>query len=288
MPPSPATPDLSSALPDRPITVRPPQTVGPASAAGLFALLFGLLAGAVWWLGPDLVRDWRIDGEVVRAESARIEEARCRSRLMLFTVCDVTFLTGRAADAPRQTLWYFFIDRVGQEPIALVRPKAGDASDPASITTNLGLDKLYHRLLALALIVGLLAFCIVLSAQVQWQGVIIRRALAGLSGQRLVPVVVTLEGSVLAGRKRRRWTYLYNVSLHNEGGRQERAFVEFARGIEPLLVSQGGKVALALASANGGVPMLLDATLSALDLTEAERQAFFAAGAEALDGTALR
>jgi membrane-associated phospholipid phosphatase len=128
---SPAPPDLSRALPDRPITVRPPQTVGPVSTMGLFALLFGLLIGAAFWLGPDLARDWRTEGEVTKADGARIEDARCRSRLMLFTVCDVTFVDGRAAYAARHTLWYFFIDRVEREGIVLVRPKSGDAGPPA-------------------------------------------------------------------------------------------------------------------------------------------------------------
>ena len=123
---SPATPDLSHALPDRPIRVRPPQTIGPMSAAGLFAMLFGLVAGALWWLGPDLARDWRIGGEVMRAEGARIEEARCRGRLVLLTVCDIAFVDARSADARRRTLWYFFIDTGGQEPIILLRSTSNE------------------------------------------------------------------------------------------------------------------------------------------------------------------
>jgi hypothetical protein len=278
MPPNPATPDFSGALPDRPITVRPPRTIGPLSAIGLFALLFGLLAGALWWLGPDLARDWRIDGDLVRAEGARIEQARCRSRLVLVTVCDVAFIDERSAKASRQTLWYFFIATVGQEPIALVRPK----SDPAAITTNLGLDKFYHRLLALSLIVGLLAFCITLSIQVLRQGILTRRALATLSGQRLSPVVVALEGSITIAHKRRRWTYLYDA-----GGRQERAFIELASSSDPLFVTPDGKRALALSGRNGGVPLLLDAKLSSLELSEAEKAAFFEACRKALAAEAV-
>jgi hypothetical protein len=95
MPPNPATPDFSGALPDRPIAVRPPWTIGPLSAISLFSMLFALLAGALWWLGPDLARDWRIDG-VVEAAGARIEQTRCRTRLALITVCDVGFVDERA------------------------------------------------------------------------------------------------------------------------------------------------------------------------------------------------
>jgi hypothetical protein len=278
---SPATPDFSNALPDRPITVRPPPTIGPLSAFGLFALLFGLLAGAVWWLGPDLVRDWRIGREVVEAKDARIEEARCRTRLMLLNVCDVAFVDGSGAGAQRHTRWYFLIDRLERGPIVLVRPKGAPGGDPGEITTDLGLDKLYHRLLAFALIVAVLGLCIAMSAQMLRQGIATRKALMALSGQPLVPVVVGLEGSIPIAHRRRRWTYVYE-----EGGRQQRAFIEFAKGNDPLFVTADGKRALALRARGGGVPLLLDVRLSALDLDEQEKEAFFAACRKALGGGA--
>jgi hypothetical protein len=277
MPSSPATPDFSRALPDRPIAVRPPATVGAASSFGLFALLFGLLAGAVWWLGPDLARDWRMSGEVVEARGARIEEQRCRSRVMVFSVCDVTFLAGPDAGEQRRTLWYFFIGRSESGPIALVRPKGSPGGDASEITTDLGLERFYSRLVAFALIVGLIAICITLSMQVLRQGMATRQALLALSGQPLRPVVVGVEGSIPIAHRRRRWTYVYEV-----GGRQERAFIELVKGVDPLFVTPDGKQALALAGPGGGVPLLLDAQLSALDLTEAEREAFFAACRRAL------
>ena len=277
MPPSPATPDFSSALPNRPITVRPPHTIGPLSTFGLFAMLFGLLACALWWLAPDLARDWRIDGEVARAEGARIEEARCRSRLVLLTVCDITFLDERRADPPAGRCGISSSTGPSASRSCWCRSKSAGASDPRAISTNLGLDKLYHRLLALTLIVALLVFSIALSIQLLWQGVVTRRVLVGLSGQRLHPVVVTLEGSIPIAHKRRRWTYLYD-----RDGSQERAFIELATSNDPLFVTPDGKQALALCGPDGGVPLLLDAKLASLDLTEAERAAFFAVCSQAL------
>lgn len=279
MQPSPVTPDFSRALPDRAITVRPPPTIGAMSAFGLFALLFGLLASAVWWLGPDLARDWRMGGEMVAAQGARIEEQRCRTRLMVVNVCDVTFLVGAGPGEQRRTLWYFFIGRSETGPIALVRPKGSLNGDASEVTTDLGRDKLYSRLLAFALIVGLIAICIALSVQVLRQGMATRRALLALSGQPLRPVIVGLEGNIPIAHKRRRWTYVYET-----GGGQERAFIELTKGVDPLFVTPDGKQALALAGP-GGVPLLLDAQLSALDLTETEREAFFAACRRALGNT---
>jgi hypothetical protein len=281
MQPSPATPDFSRALPDRPITVRPPPTIGAMSAFGLFTLLFGLLAGAVWWVGPDLACDWRLGGEVVAAQGARVEEQRCRARLMVVNVCDVTVVVGSGTGEQRRTLWYFFIGRLdGGLPVVPVRPRGSPGGDASEITTDLGLDKLYPRLLAFALIVGLLAICIALSVQVLRQGMATRRALMALSGQSLHPVIVGLEGSIPIAHKRRRWTYVYET-----GGGQERAFIELTKDVDPLFVTPDGKQALALAG-SGGVPLLLDAQLSSLDLTEAEREAFFAACRRALGNAA--
>ena len=104
-----------------------------------------------------------------------------------------------------------------------------------------------------------------------------RRALADLSGQRLVPAVVAVEGSITIAHKRRRWTYLYD-----RGGSQERAYIELAKGNDPLFITPDGKRALALRGRHGGVPLLLDAKLSSLDLSDTEKEAFFAACRRAL------
>jgi hypothetical protein len=263
---------LAKALPDRPITVRPPATIGPLSAFGLFAMLFGLLAGALAWLGPDLARDARIGRDLVAASEARLVEARCRSRLAIVTVCDVTYAragTGGASDAQR-TLRYFFVAgaRAGAEPIALLSPRG----DPATVTSDLGVEIFYPRLFVLALIVALLAGFIALSVGVIRQGRVTRIALAGLSGQPLQPIIVPLEGSIPVAHKRRRWTYRYD-----DGGREERAFIELVAGNDPLFTSADGRTALALVRPDGGVPLLLDSALVSLDLTEAEKEAFFEA-----------
>ena len=275
--PRPAMPDLSAALPDRPIMVRPPVTVGPASTFGLFVLLFGLLAGAMWWLGPDLVQDWRAGRDTVEARNVRIVEASCRSRLLVFTVCDIT-VAEAGASAPARTAWYFFIGAASRGPIVLLRPQLAPAFGPAAITTNLGQEKLYYRLLALTLIVAFLAFCIVVAVEVYGKGIVTRRGFSALSGQRLSLMVVTIENGIPVASKRRRWTYVYD-----DGDLQERAFVEFASGVQPLFVTPARKQALAVIGPGGGVPLLLDVPLSALDLTKAEKATFFEACRAALD-----
>jgi len=276
MTPPPPHLDLATALPDRPIAVRPPQTIGPLSAVGLFVMLFGLLAGALWWLGPDLARDLRIGSDVAPARSLRIEEARCRSRLYVIAVCDVRYAPAAAAaeTAHGTTLWYLLLGRANADGINLLASRA----DPELVTTDLGLDRLWQRLLALLLIVALSVTCIGLSAQIVLQGTRTRRQLMGLSGQRLRPVVVGLETSVPIAHKRRRWAYVYD-----DAGTERRAFIELHTSIDPLFVTPDRKRALAVSGPAGGVPLLLDAPLSALDLTQAEREAFYAACRAALE-----
>jgi hypothetical protein len=237
------------------------------STAGVFIMLFGLLFAAVWWLGPDLARDWRIRGDAAAAGTAVLEQAQCRSRLSVLTVCDITYTDAGSSATPHRTMWYFFIGRRGEEPIALVRSR----SDPGAVSTNIGLATFYSRLLVFALILALLIGCIVLTYKVTEQAIDTQRALARLTGQRLRPIVVRVEGKIYIGHKRRRWTYVYDA-----GGREERAHVELARTNDPLFVTPDGKNALAVTGPAGGIPLLLDMHLSALDLTQAEKEAFFA------------
>jgi hypothetical protein len=262
-----ATPALSAALPDRPITVRPPQTIGLGSAIGLFALLFSLLGGALWWLGPDLVRDWRIKGDVVAAGDARLEDARCGTRLFAIKVCEIIFTVRAAGGDQRRTLWYLLIGTAGQEQVALLQAR----SDPSAVSTDLGLAHLLNRTFTLAAIAAFLVFCIGLSVQVVRQGNENRQTFAALSGRPMKIVIVAIEGSFIAAHKRRRWNYLYG-----EQGKQMRSSIELATSREPLFTGADRRRALAVIAADGGgAPLLLDAHLSSLDLTEAEKEAFF-------------
>ena len=267
----PAMPDLSAALPDRPIAVRPPVTVGTASTLSLLALLLGLLAGAVSALAPDIVRDWRTERDTVEARNARIVEAGCRSRIWVFTACDITFAEA-GSGTPARTAWYFFVGPASPAPIVLLRPREAPTFDLAAITTDLGQETFYRRLIALLVIVGFLAFCIGVSIEVFRNGILARRGFSALSGKRLSLVLVTLENAIPVASKRRRWTYLYDV-----GDRQERTFVELASSTKPLFATPDRKQALAVVGPGGGAPLLLDAALSALDLTETERAAFYEA-----------
>ena len=279
MTPSPTTIDLAGALPSRPVAVTPPPTVAPLGVLGMFALLFALLGGLLWWLGPDLARDWRIGG-AAPAENVRIEEARCRSWLALLHLCDVTLVDNHNGSAARRTLWYAFIDAEGPRMPAASRP-VRSAARPELVSTTFGLEKLLARSGTLAVAVTLLGLCVAAAWRVTQQGWRNLRAFRGLSGQRLVPVVVEIEHHNLVPPRRRMWVYLYD-----DGGRQERAFVELPSKDRPLFTDASETRALALRGARGGIPLLLDARLGCLDLTGSEKAAFYAACDAAFGGRA--
>jgi hypothetical protein len=276
MTPSPTTIDLAGALPSRPVAVTPP-TVAPLGVFGMFALLFALLGGLLWWLGPDLARDWRIGG-AAPAENVRIEEARCRSWLALLHLCDVTLVDDRNGSAARRTLWYAFIDAEGTPMLSAGRTVRG-AARPELVSTTFGLEKRLARSGTLALAVTLLGLCVAAAWRVTQQGWRHLRAFRGLSGQRLVPVVVEIERHNLVPPRRRMWVYVYD-----DGGRQERAFIELTSKDRPLFTDASEKRALALRGEGGGTPLLLDAQLNCLDLTGAEKEAFYAACRAAFAG----
>jgi len=262
---------LADALPKRPVAVTPPQTVAPLGSLGMFALLFMLVGGLAWWLGPDLVRDWRIAGDATQAADVRIESRRCRSRLAVFNLCDVTVIDERSAAGAKRTFWYVFIGTGAADGLAAVQPLRS-AADPGLISTTLGLGRRTERSLTLALAVALLAACIAAVARMVQQSLSNLGAFRGLSGQRLVPVVVDIERNNLVPPRRRLWVYLFD-----DGGRRERAFIELPSKRRPLFTDASEKRALALRGERGGIPLLIDAGLECLDLTAPEKEAFYAA-----------
>jgi hypothetical protein len=266
---SPSTVDLADALPRRAVAVRPPQTVGPLAMLGLFTMLFAFLGGLLWWLGPDLVRDWRIGSDTVSANDVRIEDARCRSRLFVLYICDLT-LAGPAG--AKRRLWYIFLDAPNRaQGTDRVVPLRG-RSDPELVATDLGLAKLLTRSLTLVLAVSVLALCIGVGVRVTQQGLRNAGAFRSLSGERLTPVVVEIERHNLVPPRRRLWVYLYD-----DAGRQKRGFIELPSRDRPLFTDASEKWALALRGKAGATPLLLDAQLSCLDLTAGEKEAFYAA-----------
>ena len=203
--------------------------------------------------------------DAVVAPDVSVRDARCRSWFGVLRFCSVILVTGRGAEGERR-LWYAFFG--GANDLAMVPRRS--ASDASRVGTELGLEKVYSRLLALLLFAGIMLFCIAVAATVLWRGIRARRAFAAMSGQRLTPVVVAIERNNRLPPRRRLWVYLYD-----KDGKRERGLAEWPSKRQPLFTTPDEGWALALrGDRSSGVPMLLDVDLASLDLTEAEKTAF--------------
>jgi hypothetical protein len=256
--------DLAHLLPERAIAVRPPPAAD-GGTTGVIMLLLVLLGGVVAWLGPGIANDWRMRDEVLADANLQTREARCRSWLAAVRLCNVTLVADKGDAAGERTLWYVFLGETGDQALAPLRSR----SDPARITTDLGQAKLYNRLITLLLFAGMIAFGISVAATMLRRGMETRRAIAGMSGRGLRPVVVEIERNNRLPPRRRLWVYLYE-----DGGKRERTLVEWPSRLQPLFTTLDERWALALQANEGGTPLLLDVDLGALDLTDAEKAAF--------------
>jgi hypothetical protein len=206
--------------------------------------------------------------DAVAAADLQIREARCRSWLATLRFCSVTVDADRGDTAAERTLWYAFLGGTGDQVMAPLRSR----SDASRVATDVGLAKVYNRLITLLLFAGLLVFCIGVAATMLWRGAETRRAFAAMSGRGLRPVVVEMERNNRLPPRRRLWVYLYQ-----DGGKRERALAEWPSKLQPLFTTPDEGWALALQGEEGGTPMLLDVDLGTLDLTDAEKAAFRAA-----------
>jgi hypothetical protein len=229
-------------------------------------LLLIILGGIIAVLGPGIANDWRMRHDAVVAPDVSVREARCGSWFGVLRFCSVTIATGKVdGTKDERRLWYAFFGGADDHPMVARR----SGLDASRVGTDLGLAKLPGRLLALLLFAGILLFCIAVAATVLWRGISARRAFAAMSGQRLEPVVVEIERNNRLPPRRRLWVYLYE-----EDGRRERGLAEWPSKCQPLFTTPDESWALALRGGSSGMPMLLDADLACLDLTEAERAAF--------------
>jgi hypothetical protein len=266
MPGSPRSRDLSHLLPRRGIAVRPPSA-DLDGAFGLIVLLLVSLIGLVAWLGPDIAADWRTrSGGTVAALDASIKAGGCRTWLGAFRFCKVT--VAAEGDSGVRTFWYAFLGWPGEQRMEVRRAQA----DPSRVTTTVGLDNLYSRAITLLLLAATILSGVGIAASMLRKSLAARRAFTDLSGQPLMPVIVEIERNNRLPPRRRLWVYLYD-----DGGKRERALAEWPTTRRPLFTSPDEKWALALTGLQGGTPMLLDAGLTSLDLTQAEKADFGAA-----------
>lgn len=250
-----------AAFPQRPLPVRT-----PASRRGVLRPLLGLLVllalggGASWLFGPGLLEDRAIAAAgPVPARDARLVSGRCTSKAFL-QWCDGT-LAAPAKDGGGQVAFhYLFIEfHRGDRTLDMLRHPA----QPARLTTDLGLEQWTNRALTLGGFLGLMALGAVMVLRQLVRGDALARAAGALNGRTLQPVPVQIAGTrVVAGQS------FMKVSWF-EGGRRDAEW-PLPKGTEPFLLRPDGWV-LAVRAAPGRDPLPLDADLSWVGMTDAER-----------------
>jgi len=250
-------------LPGRPLTVHPPGH-GLWPIIGWLAVSLLLLAGFVLIVAtpiPDLRADWAIRGTARPIPQARIEDGRCKTHLVLVE-CEATLVLrqGRGAEIRQKTNQYF-VDIHFDAYTAIVM---GDPARPAYLTTNLALDKFWNRTITLVVsipVFGAIAGFSLLAVirQLRTRAAILR----ALNGQTLRSVAL-----LLVGQNQKVWR------VANEApGAPTWEDWKVPRRAEPIMLDQRGETVLGVTAGDGSVAMPLDARLSWIGLTDAERDA---------------
>lgn len=243
------------ALPDRPLVVRPPglRVVGCAVIAALVAC--GVL-GVVAPIG-DLVTDLGLAGKAVPVPGATVEGS-C-SIGAAFTTCDVTLTApGRAAPAQHRKVNYLFVE------IGVVRHTfrvLADPARPALLTTDLGLDRLWNRVITLAVsailsALGVMALLVGLGGSIRTQ----RATVRALSRQVLRFVMLRVDGYA-----RGEWAVV-------TAGGAGRVW-QVANRARPIVMDPERRLILGITAGDGAFAMPLDRDLRWIGLDPTERRA---------------
>ncbi|WP_458387110.1 hypothetical protein [Rhizobium pisi] len=218
---------------------------------------------------PGVIRDFQISRNPLVLENGDVQNGRCTTRKAIFTDCEARLVYrygGRDYDTEVEVMFVDF--HTGDYETGLVI----SADHPELATISLGLDMLWNRIITLAVFVVLLGG---MSLGTIFLGLRIWR----VKGQLRRPAVLTpvpVEVSAF-DRKRGILSITYNDKIAaDKTGRS--AYTRMKKGEEPLIVGQanGKAIGLAVRHGNTALPVLLDARLQRVELTEDERSAALA------------
>ena len=114
--------------------------MGPMKMA--LAIVFCLLLStfAFWLWAPSIWADLMLrGGKLERSPHYVIDEARCRTRAFVISVCDITLKP--AAGGPGIEFDYLILGKLDGEPVHILAPDTG-----GQVTTNIGIDYAINRL----------------------------------------------------------------------------------------------------------------------------------------------
>jgi len=250
---------VEAPFPSRIVAIRAPRASLGAVLGATAIALFGLAAGVGVVANPipALVTDFGLRGVARPVPEGKIEQGRCSVHAVLVD-CDAT-LVARAPDGGelRRTVHYLFLDfHIGDFAAEVV----ADPARPDRLSTDLGLDKLWNRVVTLLMMVPLALLLVTVAILYPGESRRRRRVVRALSGQVLHPVALRLERCTSE-----EWT------VGALPGTPVERTVWKAKGF-PLVLDPARGLVLGVATSDGSAAMPLDGALSFVDLTPAERR----------------
>ncbi|SEN81442.1 hypothetical protein SAMN02799625_01929 [Methylobacterium sp. UNC300MFChir4.1] len=146
----------SPAKPETAETLRlPPDRASWTVILGVlfgFVLFGGLLAASAVYTAPVLISDWQVREAARPVPNARVSDGKCSTKLV-FHICDATLsLRTPAGSVTRRVNYVFTGLHAGDWTIGVM----ADPAHPESVTTDLGLDRLWNRAITLLAIDGVI------------------------------------------------------------------------------------------------------------------------------------
>jgi hypothetical protein len=260
---------LAEAFPKRPLAVRQPYALWRGLLMGAVGVL--IIAGGGLWLGqkmaPDLLGDFALRGTAQPVPGGRLVSGRCSSKLMLIHDCTLTLSVRGKDGVVTREVHYLFVDpHTGSYTVEQI---LGDPARPETLTTDIGMDRLWNRAITLVVMAGLMLVIGLGSLVLARGGARQRRLVRALSGKVLTPAVLYLESEGQRG-----WTV-------REPSGTARHDWKVAGNVQPFWLDRDRRLLLGVRAEGIPTAMPIDARLRWLGLAAEERAALQAFRANA-------
>lgn len=264
-------------LPQRALMLAQGVISTPKAAYFSLPIVIALTVFMASFEAPGILRDWTINQNPVTLDGGDIRDGKCETRKGFFTNCSARLTYAYKGQNYDKDVEIMFVDiHAGDYETNLVI----SADHPDLATLSLGIEKLWNRIITLAVFVALLGGA---SIAMIFQILRIWRVRGRLrQPAQLMPVPVEIT-AVDRRRQRLTVTYADKVARRWTG---RTAHTRFEPGQEPLLVGEkdGKAVGLAVWHGNTSLPVLLDGRLERIGMTAEEREKVLAPLAAELGG----
>jgi hypothetical protein len=264
-------------FPSRAVAVRGDVVEAPRGYVFLTLFMLAIAGFVIVWQGPDLLKDIEIAKNPKVIEDGDIRNGKCTTRKGFLTDCEAHLAYDYDGKHYERDVELFFVDlHAGDYETDMVI----SADKPELATLTIGLDKLWNRVISLAVMVLIVAGIGIGLLFQGFRAARVRRMLRHPAELIAIPVEIT------AFDRTRRGLFVNYADKLSSHRTNRTAYTRFPRGEEPLIigvtegsglkrgVNKGSKaVGLAVRHGKTPLPILLDSKLDRLDLTEEERRA---------------